>query len=76
MLGHFILCLQSLEKHFFYIKYGQYCHVGFFVFVFFLESPNKFSKWEEMGQKEKQDKLLNQRYYSERKNKKLFHLGI
>lgn len=29
-----------------------------------------------MGQKEKQDKLLNQRYYSERKNKKLFHLGI
>lgn len=72
MLGRFILCLQSLEKHFFYIKYGQYCHVGFF----FLESPNKFSKWEEMGQKEKQDKLLNQRYYSERKNKKLFHLGI
>ena len=27
-----------------------------------------------MGQKEKQDKLLSQRYYSERKNKKLFHL--
>lgn len=27
-----------------------------------------------MGQKEKQDKLLKQRYYSERKNKKLFHL--